>query len=520
MKNLRARLVFLISCIVLLVCSVFVSAASIYPLKSNVTLTYWMELHSNVSLIAKNFGDIPFAKELEKRTGVKVKYIHPAAGQAREAFNLMLASGDLPDIIEYNWYAIPGGPNSAINNGQILKLNPVIAKYAPNLRSYLRGNKDLDRMIKTDEGNYYVFPFFRGDPSLLVTSGPIVRKDWLDELGLKVPETYDEWYTVLKAFKEKKGATAPLTVPYLSLSTMLGGGADSYSNFYVEKGKVGFGPILPTRKRYFETLNKWYEEGLLDKNFSSLTGKMVDANILGGKSGATYGPGGSGIGRYLDSVKGKDGKFNLVGAPYPSAKKGIRPKFANATPAFGNNQGNSAITTRCKNVEAAARLLDYGYSKEGSMFYNFGIEGLTYKMVDGNPLYTEFIQKNPENLSNTQVMSKYMRAHTNGPFVQDKRYLDQYYEYAQQKEAMGRWRNSDHLKYILPPVTPTPDESAELTKIMGDINTYIDEYSLKFIMGVEPISKFDEYVAQIRKMGIDKAIAINQKALERYNKRK
>ena len=40
----------------------------------------------------------------------------------------------------------------------------------------------------------------------------MIRKDWLDDLGLEVPETIDEWYTALKAFKEEKGATAPLTL--------------------------------------------------------------------------------------------------------------------------------------------------------------------------------------------------------------------------------------------------------------------------------------------------------------------
>ena len=50
-------------------------------------------------------------------------------------------------------------------------------------------------------------------------SGPILRKDWLDELGLEVPETIDEWENVLAQFKEKKGATAPLTI----LSSNFGG---------------------------------------------------------------------------------------------------------------------------------------------------------------------------------------------------------------------------------------------------------------------------------------------------------
>lgn len=520
MRLISRRVLLFIVFLLVLGSATIVSSQAIYPLSTNATLTYWMELHPNVALIAKNFGDTEFAKELQKRTGVKLKFIHPAVGQAKEAFNLMLASGELPDIVEYNWLTIPGGPNSAINDGFIVKLNPILSKYAPNLRSFLKKNSKYDRMIKTDEGNYYVFPFFRADLSLLVTSGPMIRKDWLDELGLKVPETIDEWYTVLKTFKEKKGSSTPITVEsYTQLSSMLSGGFNSTNSFYVDKGKVKYGGIESARKNYFATMNKWYNEGLIDKNFATASRKIVDSNIMNGKSGAAYGSGGSGIGRYLDSMKGKDTKFDLVAAPFPSAKKGVKPNFSNISQYFGGI-GSAAITTKCKNVEAAARLLDYGYSEEGSMFFNFGIEGVTYKMINNYPIYTEYVMKNPEKLSNTQVMSKYMRGSNNGPFVQDKRYIEQYYEYPQQKDALVQWQKTDYMKHMMAPVTPTSDESNQLAKIMNEISTYQDEMTVKFIMGIEPLNDFDKYVAQIKKLGIDKAIAINQAALQRYNSRK
>ncbi len=501
--------------------SVF-AAKSVYPLTSNVTLRYWMPLHANVQLVAKNFGDTEFAKELQKRTGVKLQFLHPASGntQALESFNLMMASGDLPDLIEYRWFDIPGGPNSAIESGYIHKLNPIMDKYAPNLKAYLKKNPQYNKMVKTDEGNYYVFPFIRGDESLISTAGPIVRKDWLDELGLKAPETLDEWYTVLKAFKDKKNASTPLSVLSTELSGGFAGGADSIAEFYIDKGKVHYGSIEPSRKKYFEVMRKWYAEGLLDKNFATVNRKIIDANILGGKTGATYGSGGSGLGRYMDAMDGKDAKFNLVATQYPSSKKGQLAKFANRSAPFGpNNDGNVAISTKCKNIEAAARLLDYAYSPEGNLFYNFGIEGTTYKMVNGYPTYTELIMKNPEKMSPTQVMSKFMRGCNNGPFVQDKRYLEQYYERPQQKEAMKLWKNNDFGKYKMPPVTPTPKESEELSKIINEVNTYNDEMTLKFIMGVEPVANFDKYVAQIKKLGIDRAIQIYQAAYARYNKR-
>jgi putative aldouronate transport system substrate-binding protein len=54
---------------------------------------------------------------------------------------------------------------------------------------------------------------------------------------------------------------------------------------------------------------------------------------------------------------------------------------------------------------------------------------------------------------------------------------------------------------------------------MSDIISYVDDMTVKFIMGNEPISGYDEFVSRIKTMGIDQIIKIQQKALDRYNKR-
>ena len=102
----------------------------------------------------------------------------PAAGQSKDALNILLASGDLPDMIEYNWFDFPGGPEKAIADGYILRLNDIIDKYAPHYKKYLEEHPEIDKMLKTDNGSYYTFPFLRGDPLLQVYQGPIVRADW------------------------------------------------------------------------------------------------------------------------------------------------------------------------------------------------------------------------------------------------------------------------------------------------------------------------------------------------------
>jgi len=80
---------------------------------------------------------------------------------------------------------------------------------------------------------------------------------------------------------------------------------------------------------------------------------------------------------------------------------------------------------------------------------------------------------------------------------------------------MELWNQSD-LSRIIPSLTISPDEQSEITKVMDDIYMYRREWIHKFVMGVEPIDKWDEVAQQIRDMGIDKAIKVYQKAYDRY----
>jgi putative aldouronate transport system substrate-binding protein len=127
--------------------------------------------------------------------------------------------------------------------------------------------------------------------------------------------------------------------------------------------------------------------------------------------------------------------------------------------------------------------------------------------------------KNPNKWTSAQAMSMYARSAMSGPFIQDKGYIMQYYELPQQKDALTKWEDQDFSKYQLPTITPSKEESSEMSKIMNDVNTYRDEMTIKFIMGTEPLENFDKYIEQMKKLGIERAIQINQAALERFNKR-
>lgn len=496
------------------------TADSTYPIDTDITLTYWMELNSNVAANYKNMEDTPFGRNLMKQTGINIEYIHPTAGRTAEEFNLLLSEKVLPDIIESNWLDYSGGPEKAIKDGVIIPLNDVIEQYCPNLKAYLEAHPEIDDMVKTDDGTYYCFPFIRDTEALLTSVGLVLREDWLEELNLEVPTTIEEWEVVLTAFKEEKNAVAPFTYQY-SLADFKNNNPWEYAygvtgNFYLDdNGKIVYGAVQDGYKEYLQLMNKWMNLGLMDVDLLTLTEEQVTAKIINGSAGASFGYCGSGMGNWNNAGKAKEENYSLVAAPYPTLDKGMKPEMGQRD----NNYigiGSAAISTSCENIELAAKLLDYAYSEEGHILYNFGEEGTSYELRNGEPNYTEFLLNNPDGISVTHAMGGYIRANYNGPFVQDEVYIEQYYTLENQKNAVKIWAETNMEKHIIPPITPTAEESQEQSQIMYDINTYRDEYAIKFIFGTIDFSEWDTYVDTIYKIGLERVLEIQNDALERY----
>ena len=474
-------------------------------------LTCWLPLTSNAAMLVSNYGETALAKELIKKTGVNVEFVHPPQGQESEKFSIIVSSSDLPDIIEYNWLNYPGGPAKAIKEGVIID----IAKYenqAPNVFKYLNANPDIKKLATTDANELFAFPFVRGDESLCFSGGTIIRGDWLTELGLAMPETIDEWETVLTAFKEKKGAQ----VPYSATGT--GNFAYAFNttaDYYVEDGKVKHGVLDPSFKDYLTTMNRWYQNGLIDPSFATLDQKTVEANIMNGLSGSTTGSIGSGIGKWMAAAPSS--AYSLEGAPFLSPEKGQKPKFGTyQLPVTSSLTAFDAISTSCKNVDAALKFLDYGYSEEGYMLYNFGIEGESYEMADGYPTYTEAITKNPEGLSMTVALANYTRSYATGPFVQDRRYMEQYAALPQQQRAWETWSNSAAAAHCPPHLYMKDEELTEYAQLNNDINTYLTEMMSKFIIGAESLDNYDAMLQELHNRGIDRVLEMKQSAYDRY----
>lgn len=486
-----------------------------------VKLSYWVGLHPDAARVIKNYNETLFYQELKKRTNVSVDFQHPSTGSETEQFNLLIASGNLPDVIEYNFVNYPGGPEKAIADKVIIPLNDYIEQHAPNFKKYLDENPLVAKSISTDSGTIYAFPAV-GVGNSNVSSGLMMRKDWLDELGLQAPETIDELTAVLRVFKEKKGVESPLTGTLGDFAgERIGGAFGVTGGFSLNNGKVIYGPYEPAYKDFLIQMNAWYEERLLDRDFATQNAAAKDGKIINGNTGAFFAFIGSGMGKYLNAIPESAPKFDLTAVQHPVLVKGTEPNIFTAAYEYrGSN--SAAITPANKNVKRTVEWLDYLFSEEGNVLKSFGVEGITYNMVNGKIQYTDLITNNPDKLSVAEAMGKYLRVASPAPgYVGDDRYLEAFYKYDQQKHATELlnkyYKNVDATR--IPQVTQTAEEAQELSAILSEIETYKAEMFLKFVMGVESFDNYDKYIKQLQTMKVERAIELKQAALERFNKR-
>ena len=483
----------------------------VYPVKTTEKLTYLLFLSGSVTSHFTNLSETPYAKELQKRTGIEVEYINPTD---TDQFNVMVASGDLPDLISWSWETYyPGGATKALSDGVIKPLNDYMKDYAPNYSAYLAANEDINKGVKTSEGQYLYFPAVDAGNAMY---GPLLRKDWLDDLGLKVPETVDEWYEVLKAFKDKKGAIAPFTNHSPKDYAFIVGAYGVKGNFFLQDGKVKYGPAEENYKSYLQTLIKFYNEGLIDKDIATVDGKLKAARITSGQSGATMGYPSSFITYTAGGIE-KDPKFSLAPAPYPVLNKGEKPQFANVSLPYILATQGVAISTKCKNPELACRLMDYNYSEEGQLLSNFGIEGETYTVeADGTFKFTDKVLKNPDGWSMFDMLGAYALSYASGPYVRHPALTKAQLTLPIQYEASQIWSDTDALKHEVPPIRPNAIETELMNRIMADVRVYQDEMFLKFLFGDESIDNFSKYIEQMKALGIDRVLEIQQQAYDVY----
>jgi putative aldouronate transport system substrate-binding protein len=495
--------------------------------KQPLTLTYFTAMQGRGGIT--NYNEILSYKELERKTGVHIDFQHVSEQNMAEGFKLMLASGKYADIINWRWMDLKESPDKFIKDGVIIPLNEYIDKYCPNYKKIFVDHPEWIKLALSPEGNHYAFKLINGADWMAVWFGPMIRKDWLDKYNLPIPETIEDWENALRTFKTKdangngKNDELPLVLGAygdplgsFKLGRVFIGAWGITLDFYQEKGTIKYGPLQPQFKEFLTVMNRWYKDGLIDPDYAVTTSDMLTEKMSKNLVGAITGGASGGVGKYSNLLESVIPGFKIRGTPEPVLMKGQKPQLGQQDPMIINV--GAAISTQCSKKIDAAKWLDYAYSPEGSMIINFGVEGISYNMVNGYPKYTDVIM-HPASGSVDEAQAKYCVTNIGGPWIWDARFWEQLVSLPQQMEAIKLWANTDGSKLLPDNLVLSEQDMARLATKETDISTYVSEMVNKLIMGIEPLSSYDTFVSKLKSMGVDELVKARQTAIDKYNKR-
>ncbi len=490
--------------------------ATVLPLtEDEVVIDYWTSFDST---IMQGLDESEVFQEMERRTGVKINFVYPPAGQEADNFNLRINSNELPHIFRTP-PAYAGGYQKGVIDGVYLELTDYYdAGMMPNYQWQRENNEEIYRDTIDDEGRLYFFAMLDIVPSH-PWSGLWVRADWLEELGLEHPTTIDDWDVMLREMRDAYGI-APLALNLdlwfgVAVNYMFAGSYEAGWEFLNVDGEARYGPIEDGYLSFLTKMNEWYEDGLIDPDFATRDFASYEANIANGNVGAAGIAYGS-LGQLL--------RTGALEAPDYSLKPVLQPKSYDGQ-VIRLRQNNSTvradrefITTRAVEDgidEIVVRWKDYWYSQDGGDLCSYGPEDVSYIWDDQG----EFEWIHPRLFDDEELdfwtVYPLFKLHNWGYLRNSQAYenVDEVFE------CIELWATQD-ASWLMPDnISHTTEEARELTNIMVDINTYRDEMTPKFIMGQEPLSNFDAFVTTIRGMNIDRAIEIKTDALERYYQR-
>lgn len=479
------------------------------------TLSYFVADDSNAAIMTTDWNDNEFYQEMERRTGVHLEFEMVSSADYQTNFNLMIASGNLADMIYVGASYYAEGVDAAIDDGYFLDLTDLVDEYMPNYEKIRTSDIQYELLSTTDSGRLgavYELRQSKQGPWL----GLWIRQDWLDDLNLDTPVTFDDYHEVLTAFKNEKGATAPLILNFSGSDGEFGtmsGGLNVLNSWQLdETGKVNFGPYMDAWKEYVTIMHQWYTEGLIDPDFMATDERTADmAKVVTGASGvfaALY---------TMPSVyeaASEDPNMNLAPVNPPVMNEGdeghirLRDSYTS---------GNTAISADSENWEVALRWLDYLYTDEGALLANYGVEGDTFEFnEDGEPEFTDKILANENGWTMTQTVASYLC-----PSAGIANWSDWTRELAgvpeKDQACYDVWSEFSDDWRLPSSVTLTQDESTERAALYADISTIVKEQTAQFISGALDIeSNWDAYISALEASGMERAIEITQAAYDRY----
>lgn len=495
-----------------------------FPLKDTKTLKF---MTSSSTLAPKDPNEKLILKRLEKETGVHIDWTNYQSDFA-EKRNLDISSGDLPDAI-HNDNASDVDLMNWAKKGVIVPVEDLIDKYMPNLKKVLDEKPEYKAMMTAPDGHIYSFPWIeelgQGKESIhSVNDMAWINKEWLDKLGLKMPQTTDELVDVLEAFKTKdpngNGKADEIPISFVNgagnedFKLLFGafGAGDNDDHLVVgNDGKVDFTADNDDYKEAIKFMRKLQEKGLIDKEAFEQDWNTYLAKGSENKYGVYF---------TWDkaNVTGANDKYDVLPVlAGPSGKKHVA-----RTNGMGFSRDRMVITSANKNLELTAKWIDAQYAPLQSVQNNWGTYGdKKQQNIFEFDKASNSLKHLP--LNGTSPAELRQKTEVGGPLA----ILDTYYGKVTTMPDDAKWRldllKETYVPYmdndnIYPRVFMKEEDLDKIAQVEADMNDYIYRKRAEWIVNGKIDQEWDSYKKELEKYGLSDWLAIKQKYYDEYKK--
>lgn len=425
-----------------------------------------------------------------------------------------------------------------VENGKFWALDDLIDQYSDGTAKefFETGDGEMERkMSQLEDGKiYWKQSITIGDYHGAEVGAPLtfaIRYDWLEKLGLDIPNSPDELFDALKAFQDQDVNGTGLADEVASISTA------SFTNGLAQCFGVGTDYVYVDEaagvatsawydegvKTYIEYMQRLYQAGLLET--SGLDSEKEVENKLSGRYEWTT------LSVYEASVQTPEGEPKTYYVPITfEAIEGVTPLVVQQAGFQLKGGDGFAVLADTKVPEAVAALLDYLCSSEYQVLTDWGIEGYNYIVNDDGT--KEFIEGTAEDTVDVQLYDMALWALSILPRYEIKdRYeellslvssgIDLGYEegFTLKGEYIDRVYSGVYgsVNYSIDGVVAvaTQEESARITELSVDLATYSSELLSKLIFGQASLDDWDTYIADMQRLGLDEIIEIYQTRYDR-----
>lgn len=463
------------------------------------------EVTGSVKLLTWENANAPFNKDwivwdlLTEYTGIEIER-SILAGAPQEAYNVVIASGDLPDIMYMETYAMA---NRYGEQGALINFLDHLDRM-PYLKQWMDKYPGLAKMPLSAEGKMFITPN-EGIGETNRTTW-MYREDIFAKHNLQKPKNFDELYEVSKQLKSICPDSFPFAIRngQSAVNMWMATAFETKGDFYYDfdENKYMYGPAGDKYKRMVEYLRTFVKEGLMPTDWLSMNTSGWQTLMSNEQSFITY--------DYLvridyfnSQLQGEKPEFKLADlAPLAGLPNGKQQNFNSHV---GQQLGFTVASTT-KNLDAALKLIDWTFSEEGREVLSWGKEGETYEIVDGNKQISH-MYKDLFDYSLQTGLATFGTYSWYDPI------------------AMFSWTPAETMEiyYKLPqydePIQPmlafTAAEQEVLATVGETVKKVREENISKFISGVREMSEWTKHIEELNVAGLQQVLEIYQQAYDR-----